>query len=190
MTTLDERHGEGAYDGEGPRSPGALGASPAAHGPEAVALDQPAAADPAVAGSKAANLARAARAGLPVLPGFVIPAGVPEDSPALRDAWRELSDGGERPLVVRSSSSQEDTGESSQAGRFDSVLDVRGLPDFRAAVRTVRASAELPDGTTAPMAVLVQPMLRARVGGVMFDADPVAGRTDRLLVSAVPGGPR
>jgi hypothetical protein len=25
---------------------------------------------------------------------------------------------------------------------------------------------------------------------VMFGADPVAGRTDRLLVSAVPGGPR
>ncbi len=39
------------------------------------------------------------------------------------------------------------------------------------------------------MAVLVQPMLTARVGGVMFGADPVEGRTDRMLVSAVRGGP-
>ncbi|MGC0332698.1 phosphohistidine swiveling domain-containing protein [Streptomyces sp. SAI-170] len=189
MTTLVERHGEGAYEGEGSGGQGALGMSPGAHGPEAVPLERPAAADPGLTGSKAANLARAARAGLPVLPGFVIPSGVPDDSPALREAWRELSEDGTRPLVVRSSSSQEDTGESSQAGRFDSVLDVRGPDDFRTAVRAVRASAQLPDGTTAPMAVLVQPMLTARVGGVMFGADPVAGRTDRLLVSVVSGGP-
>ncbi|MFJ8080452.1 PEP/pyruvate-binding domain-containing protein [Streptomyces sp. NPDC096205] len=189
MTTLVERHGEGAYEGEGSGGQGALGMPPGAHGPEAVPLERPAAADPGLTGSKAANLARAARAGLPVLPGFVIPSGVPDDSPALREAWRELSEDGTRPLVVRSSSSQEDTGESSQAGRFDSVLDVRGPDDFRTAVRAVRASAQLPDGTTAPMAVLVQPMLTARVGGVMFGADPVAGRTDRLLVSVVSGGP-
>jgi pyruvate,water dikinase len=39
------------------------------------------------------------------------------------------------------------------------------------------------------MAVLVQPMLNLAVGGVMFGADPVEGRTDRLLMSAVRGGP-
>ncbi|MEV8090145.1 PEP/pyruvate-binding domain-containing protein [Streptomyces nigra] len=140
-------------------------------------------------GSKAANLARAAAAGLPVLPGFVIPHGAGEDEVALRRAWDELSDGGTRPLVVRSSSPQEDTEESSLAGRFASVLDVRGWASFRAAVRTVQDSARLSDGSTAPMAVLVQPMLGARVGGVLFGADPVAGRADRMLVSAVPGGP-
>jgi pyruvate,water dikinase len=32
-------------------------------------------------------------------------------------------------------------------------------------------------------------MLTARVGGVMFGADPVEGRADRMLVSAVRGGP-
>ncbi|WP_244221485.1 PEP/pyruvate-binding domain-containing protein [Streptomyces nigra] len=143
----------------------------------------------ALTGSKAANLARAAAAGLPVLPGFVIPHGAREDEVALRRAWDELSDGGARPLVVRSSSPQEDTEESSLAGRFASVLDVRGWASFRAAVRTVQDSARLSDGSTAPMAVLVQPMLGARVGGVLFGADPVAGRADRMLVSAVPGGP-
>ncbi|MFF0202874.1 PEP/pyruvate-binding domain-containing protein [Streptomyces sp. NPDC005017] len=198
MTTLDEvhedgGHEDGGHDGKGTLHPCGPGASSLGHGreavPQTVALDDPAATDPVLTGSKAASLARAADAGLPVLPGFVVPASTRDDAPALRDAWRELSEGGTRPLVVRSSSSLEDTAESSQAGRFDSVLDVRGSRDFRAAVRAVRASAHLPDGTVAPMAVLVQPMLTAQVGGVVFGVDPVAGRTDRLLVSAVPGGP-
>ncbi|MFE1443917.1 PEP/pyruvate-binding domain-containing protein [Streptomyces sp. NPDC058739] len=203
MTTLDEvhedgghedgGHEDGGYDGKRTRHPRGSGASSLGHGheavPQTVALDDPAATDPVLTGSKAASLARAADAGLPVLPGFVVPASTRDNAPALRAAWRELSEGGRRPLVVRSSSSLEDTAESSQAGRFDSVLDVRGARDFRAAVRAVRASAHLPDGTVAPMAVLVQPMLTAQVGGVMFGVDPVAGRTDRLLVSAVPGGP-
>ncbi|MEV0169840.1 PEP/pyruvate-binding domain-containing protein [Streptomyces sp. NPDC050803] len=188
MTTLDERHGEGAYKGEGPRGETALGLAEA-YGPAAVPLEQPLAAVPGTAGSKAANLARAAGAGLPVLPGFVIPYRGQGDPDALRRAWHEVSDGGARPLVVRSSSPQEDTEESSLAGQFASVLDVRGWADFHAAVRTVLDSARRPDGSTAPMAVLVQPMLRATVGGVMFGADPVEGRADRMLVSAVRGGP-
>ncbi|MFF3374280.1 PEP/pyruvate-binding domain-containing protein [Streptomyces sp. NPDC002680] len=203
MTTLDERHGEGARDGDDPRGGAVLNAVGAhglldpvgTHGREAVPLDQPSAALPLLAGSKAANLARAARAGLPVLPGFVIPHPAPEtvgssdDLSALRHAWDTLSDGGERPLVVRSSSPQEDTEESSLAGQFASVLDVRGWAGFLTAVRTVLDSAHRPGEPPAPMAVLVQPMLTARVGGVMFGADPVEGRADRMLVSAVRGGP-
>lgn len=216
MTTLDERHGEGPRDGDDPRGGAVLSAVAAhglhpvgTHGGQAVPLDRPDAALPLLAGSKAANLARAAGAGLPVLPGFVItppatdpetnaqpgnlsdiPSGIPSGSwPALRHAWDSLSDGGERPLVVRSSSPQEDTQGSSLAGRFASVLDVRGWADFRTAVGAVLDSAHRPDEPPAPMAVLVQPMLTARVGGVMFGADPVEGRTDRMLVSAVRGGP-
>ncbi|MBT2417617.1 pyruvate phosphate dikinase [Streptomyces sp. ISL-22] len=193
MTTLDERHGEGAHDGEEHRGDVALDRAQA-YGPAIVPLDQPGAALPRLIGSKAANLARAARAGLPVLPGFVIPHPASADTAStdtvtLRRAWDELSDGGARPLVVRSSSPQEDTEESSLAGQFASVLDVRGWRDFRTAVQTVLDSAHRSDGSTAPMAVLVQPMLTARVGGVLFGADPVAGRADRMLVSAVRGGP-
>ncbi|WP_371649531.1 MULTISPECIES: PEP/pyruvate-binding domain-containing protein [unclassified Streptomyces] len=181
MTSLDER---GRRHGEGPGEE-----QPGLHTGAAVALDQPAAQLPLSAGSKAANLARAAAAGLPVLPGFVIPHGGGDDAEALRHAWRELSHDGAVPLVVRSSSPQEDTEESSLAGQFASVLDVRDWPAFRTAVRTVLDSADRPDGTRAPMAVLVQPMLNARVGGVLFGADPVEGRLDRMLVSAVRGGP-
>ncbi|MDX2931028.1 PEP/pyruvate-binding domain-containing protein [Streptomyces ipomoeae] len=185
MTTLDERHGEhreGAHDGGLPRG----GGTP---DPHVVSLTQATASLPLLTGSKAAHLARAARAGLPVLPGFVLPYGSHTAASPVQRAWRELSGHGSRPLVVRSSSPQEDTRESSLAGRFDSVLEVRGWEEFRAAVHTVRESAEQVDGVAAPMAVLVQPMLRARVGGVLFGADPVAGRTDRMLVSAVRGGP-
>jgi len=178
MTTLDERHGEGAREAAGAYRPDA-----------AVPLDQLTATEPLFAGSKAANLARAARAGLPVLPGFVIPEGAGDDPATLRRAWRDLSDSGALPLVVRSSSPQEDTELSSLAGQFASVLDVRGWSAFATAVRTVLDSAHRPDGSIAPMAVLVQPMLAARVGGVMFGADPVEGRADRMLVSAVRGGP-
>ena len=178
MTTLDERHGEGAREAAGAYRPYSV-----------VPLGQLAAEQPLFAGSKAANLARAARAGLPVLPGFVIPEGAGDDPATLRRAWENLSDSGRLPLVVRSSSPQEDTEQSSLAGQFASVLDVRGWSAFRTAVRTVLDSAHRPDGSTAPMAVLVQPMLTARVGGVMFGADPVEGRADRMLVSAVRGGP-
>ncbi|WP_150134133.1 hypothetical protein [Streptomyces hyaluromycini] len=66
MTTLDERHG-----------------LVEAQGPVAVPLDQPLAALPLRAGAKAANLARAASAGVPVLPGFVVPDGAHDDPAAL-----------------------------------------------------------------------------------------------------------
>ncbi|MGP4113558.1 PEP/pyruvate-binding domain-containing protein [Streptomyces sp. 4N509B] len=178
-------------------------------------LGDPRARSAEAVGGKAAALARAAGAGLPVLPGFVIPPPVTDDDPSLRRAWRRLSGAGRVALVVRSSSAAEDTAVSSMAGRFVSVLDVRGWEGFLDAVRAVRASARqaatspvaatspanggapadggaLAEGATdgeAPMAVLVQPMVRCRVGGVLFGADPVTGRTDRLLVSVVPGGP-
>ncbi|MGY0061692.1 PEP/pyruvate-binding domain-containing protein [Streptomyces sp. LZ34] len=166
-----------------------------------VPLDHPLARQPASAGSKAAHLARAAGAGLPVLPGFVIlhsPESETREPAAhsayngltTRQAWRELSADGARPLAVRSSSPQEDTQESSMAGQFASVLDVRGWDAFRAAVRTVLDSARRTgSGPAAPMAVLVQPMLAVRAGGVLFTADPLAARLDRMLVSAVQGGP-
>jgi pyruvate,water dikinase len=70
------------------------------------------------------------------------------------------------------------------AGQFRSVLDVSGWDRLVAATREVVASAE-----GGPMAVLVQPLLQPAWGGVMFGADPVTGLSDRLLVSAVPGGP-
>lgn len=155
-------------------------------------LDGPEAVDASLVGAKAANLAVAAGAGMDVLPGFVITtewtrrlaSGVP---PTLHAAWASITDGGERAVVVRSSSVLEDGAASSMAGRFESVLDVRGWTEFLAAARAVVASGGV--AGDAPMAVLVQPMLVADIGGVLFGADPVTGRRDRLIVAAVDGGP-
>ena len=66
-------------------------------------LEAAAARDPALAGAKAANLARAAAEGLPVLPGFVIvaadraPPGPRTGPGALREAW--LADGADTVAV-------------------------------------------------------------------------------------------
>ncbi|MGY1665781.1 PEP/pyruvate-binding domain-containing protein [Geodermatophilus sp. SYSU D00696] len=174
----------------------------AAHRPPVLRLDDPAAVDAAWTGAKAATLAAAARAGLPVLPGIVVTtaaveglaAGAPWPQEVL-DAWRAVSHDDALPLVVRSSSTVEDLGESSMAGRFESVLGVRGLDGFRRAVGLVISSRQrAADGSGVltgqePLAVLVQPLLSARCGGVLFGIDPVSGREDRLVVAAVTGGP-
>lgn len=139
-------------------------------------------------GVKATNLALAASGGFPVLPGFVVlPHAAPRRADLLRQPWTVLSADGRHPLVVRSSSSAEDGETSSMAGRFTSVVGVRGWSDFLDAVEAVVASGQTVEGSS--MAVLVQPLLDCAVGGVMFGVDPVSGRDDRLVVSATEGGP-
>ena len=147
--------------------------------------------NPDLVGAKAAKLSRAVHRGLPVLPGFALLATrsrrlalSPDDFVALYDAWSELSDNGSTAVVVRSSSTAEDGATSSMAGLFESVLDVQGWSAFLEAIEKVRRSAG-----EAPMAVLVQPMLRPVIGGVLFGADPVTGDTSREVVAVVEGGP-
>ena len=163
-----------------------------------LALDDEPAEDLDLAGAKGAALARAAHAGLPVIPGFVVTIPGTTDhrvAPEIHEAWNSLSEGGKHPLVVRSSSSLEDGSASSMAGRFTSVIDVRGWNAFCDAVGEVLASSDIvslegtPTLIRAPMAILVQRFLAPAVGGVMFGVDPVSGRRDRLAVAVVEGGP-
>jgi pyruvate,water dikinase len=135
--------------------------------PDLIDLATDGATDGLLVGAKAANLARARSAGLPVLPGVVLttawdhrgwshPARIdgPGPADAARAAWDALGGPG-RTLVVRSSSTNEDGGSSSMAGVFTSVLDVADWPAFVDAVDEVLASgrrAAIPD---ARMAVLV-----------------------------------
>ncbi len=113
-----------------------------------VALSDSETRDPSVSGAKAANLARAAAAGFPTLPGFVITTAAiragPDDPRVAEDvrrAYERLCAGSAEPLVVRSSSVIEDIGESSMAGRFTSVLDVVGWDAFLDATQRVTSSA-------------------------------------------------
>jgi pyruvate,water dikinase len=173
--------------------------TPALRRADLIDLADPGATDGSLVGAKAANLARARSAGLPVLPGVVLttawdhrgwshPSRFDRPGPA-RMAYDALAGGGRQALVVRSSSTNEDGGTSSMAGVFTSVLDVTSWARFVEAVDEVLASGANATAEDARMAVLVQPQLSPRWGGVLFGADPVSGRADRLLVSAVEGGP-
>lgn len=160
-----------------------------------VGLDDSSCLDPAIVGGKSASLARAAQAGLPVLDARVlttaftaeIDAGVPlATHPAIDQVFARF---GNLSVVVRSSSIAEDLEASSMAGRFESVLDVVGRDQLVAAVQTVldsrhRAAQGSDLETDHPIAVLVQPFVKATIGGVLFGVDPVTGRSDRLVVAA------
>lgn len=169
-----------------------------------VPLDDDRARDRELTGGKAAALARAAAAGHRVVEGVVLTThgtaaiddGNGEDALAELDrAWKQLSDGGERPVVVRSSSVVEDAEDESMAGRYETVADVTDPDGLRAALDTVLSSrqdvAEQSDGlaTDHPIAVLVQRQLSPDWGGVAFGIDPVSGRPDRRVVVAGEGAP-
>lgn len=149
-----------------------------------LSLTDPAAANPALAGGKAATLAALVRDGFPVPDGFVVPAGgdfTPQDTDRL----------GEGRFAVRSSAIDEDLAEASFAGMYETYLDVAAA-DVADAVRRCRASAHAERvnayrQTGGGMAVLVQRMVRADAAGVAFTADPVTGARDEVVVTAVAG---
>ncbi|MGW1535695.1 phosphoenolpyruvate synthase [Streptomyces aureus] len=101
-------------------------------------------------------------------------------------------------VAVRSSGPQEDGERHSFAGQFDTFLNVRGLDEVVAHVRRCWASAfserslryraqhRLPVDTGG-VAVVLQHMVAAELSGVLFTTDPVTGRADRYVVSAVHG---
>jgi pyruvate,water dikinase len=97
-------------------------------------------------------------------------------------------------LAVRSSATSEDGAGASFAGQFDTVLgvpseDARAVGD---AIRAVWASAFNAHalaygGGGVRMAVVLQELVEPEVSGVGFSADPVTGRRDTAVVSAVYG---
>ncbi|HEY8491987.1 MAG TPA: PEP/pyruvate-binding domain-containing protein, partial [Dehalococcoidia bacterium] len=162
-------------------------------------------------GGKGASLARLAREGFPVPPGFVITA----------EAYRAAaSGGGDGPLppplaaevltaferlraaagpdaafAVRSSATAEDSGAASFAGQHRTYLNVRSPEELLQAVRGCWAS--LADGHArayrealgvreerAAMAVVVQALVPAEVSGVAFTVDPVTGDDGVILIDA------
>ncbi len=150
-------------------------------------------ADTSTAGGKGRALARASAAGFAVPPFFVVPSAEAPDAEALTAALADLGPG---PFAVRSSGLAEDGAEASHAGQFESLLNVpaegvaaaiaqvsaSGAGEGLAAYRSERGIAD-----SAPPAVVVQRMIPASHAGVAFSADPVAGRRDRVVVSATRG---
>ena len=165
--------------------------------PFVVDLTDAAAVDASLTGGKAAALARGSIAGLASLPGVVLTTAFSDaidagaevaTHPALSEAF-ERAGGKQRSLVARSSSVVEDMATSSMAGQFESVIGITGFGAFADAVAAVLDSRQRAGAAEHPIAVLVQPLIEPAFGGVMFGIDPVTGRSDRRVVSAVTGGP-
>ncbi|MEZ5087884.1 MAG: PEP/pyruvate-binding domain-containing protein [Tessaracoccus sp.] len=105
---------------------------------------------------------------------------------------------GDVPVAVRSSATAEDLPDASFAGQQDTFLDVRGLDAILEAVTecwsslwTERAIAYREnhgvEHAAVSVAVVVQEMVPAEASGVLFTADPLTGRRDRVVVDAVRG---
>src|SRR4051794_554231 len=171
---------------------------------EVVRLDDPRAADAALTGGKAANLARLAAA-FRVPPGFVVTipdATLERDArAAITAAYRDLAAAAgvpDPPVAVRSSAVDEDGRDASFAGQHDTYLNVTGAEQVWWAVSRClasfgaeRALAYRRDNglPAAPgrVAVLVQALVAADASGVAFSANPVTGARDEVVVNAAWG---
>ena len=142
--------------------------------------------DPARFGGKAASLAAAAAAGLPVPRGFAVSvdalaavaAGDPEATAAVLAAAEPLG----RPVAVRSSAVGEDGARASFAGQYTTVLAVRGTDAILAGLATVHDSVagaveyQRRLGLAAgQVAAVVQELVTPDVAGVLFTRDPMGG---------------
>lgn len=157
--------------------------------------------DPRRFGGKAATLARARLAGLPVPDGLVLDADTVQaictgTDRAMLDALLGMI-GGWGALAVRSSGLDEDGRHASFAGQHVTRLGVRPTAGaVHAAVTAVRDSATSPRAlayrtrlalAAAPaVAVLIQPLLPAAVSGVLFTRHPVTD-ADEMVIEATPG---
>lgn len=140
-------------------------------------------------GGKAASLARAIGAGLPVPDGFAI-SWDHDDDTAIVEAFRRC-DGS---VALRSSAVGEDSVDASFAGQHATVLNITDEGMLRDAVRTIQASAR--DGSAlayrAKMGITGEPriamvmmrMVDADAAGVLFTRNPMSGADELVIESA------
>lgn len=150
---------------------------------------------PPSAGGKACGLAQLAAMGLPVPAGFVaITPDIEELDGRTLQPFLDVLGPGEK--AVRSSAVAEDGVAASFAGQFETFLSLKDGEEVVAAMRRCvenrsgRADEYARHRDTAAdltVSVVVQNMVPARCAGVLFTADPVTGRRDRVIVNAVPG---
>lgn len=147
-------------------------------------------------GGKARGLKVLHQLGLNVPDSFVVvhPNGhdLPEDILA-----RHLCALGDAPKAVRSSAVSEDGLHASFAGQFETYLNVSGIAAVKAAIRkcvaaaasdrVVRYSKQVHDHADTRVSVIVQNMVNAEKAGVIFSADPVSNRRDKMLISVAAG---
>ena len=130
---------------------------------------------------------------------------IPDDiAAAIRSAYAELPNPqsanpqSPSPVAVRSSATAEDLPEASFAGQQETFLNVSGADAVLAAtvkcwasLWTARAIAYRARQGIAPesvaLAVVVQRLVPAEAAGILFTANPITGRRDQVVISAVVG---
>ena len=147
-------------------------------------------------GGKARGLKVLHQLGLRVPESFVIlhPNGheIPEDILA-----KHLHALGHGPKAVRSSAVSEDGVHASFAGQFETCLNVSGTEAVKAAIRKCVAAAssdrvflyskKVDDRADTRISVIVQNMVPAEKAGVIFSADPVSNRRDKMVINVAAG---
>jgi phosphoenolpyruvate synthase/pyruvate phosphate dikinase len=125
--------------------------------------------------------------GFAVPDAFVVSPAANLDETALWDAVRRwigqaLDEKGRARLAVRSSAPLEDRPDTSQAGRFKSVLGDFERSDLMQAVKDVQSS-----GGAQPIPVIVQVRVDAKFSGIAFSCDPVSLEREQYVLSFVNG---
>jgi pyruvate,water dikinase len=151
--------------------------------------------DDSIFGSKAVGLGDAARAGLPVPPGFALAGSIVEaiaggQAGATKKLTRSIRSL-RAPLAVRSSAVDEDSATASFAGQHLTLLNVPSLEAVGSALRQIWWSANSDSAITyrqrvglftrPSVGVVVQTLLDPEVAGVMFTQDPVSGADERVI---------
>jgi pyruvate,water dikinase len=149
----------------------------------------------AIFGAKATDLGEAARAGLPVPPGFALAGELTEAVAAgqqaaigeVMESARFLTG----PLAVRSSAVGEDSADASFAGQHLTLLNVPSRADLSAAIRQIWWSANTDSVISyrkrvglfdrPSVGVVVQALLDPEVAGVMFTQNPINGIDERVI---------
>jgi pyruvate,water dikinase len=144
-------------------------------------------------GGKAVSLGAARRAGLPVPPGYALPASFVDRVVAgAADPLDNAMVPAAR-MAVRSSAVGEDSDAASFAGQHATVLNVT-RPGLADAVHVVWESARSASALAyrqrrgvpaAPaIGVVIQALVEPRAAGVLFTRDPVTGARERLIEAA------
>ncbi len=145
-----------------------------------------------IGGGKARGLAFLKKAGMNIPETFVVTEFSKQE---LKKFITSLPN--HRAYAVRSSASGEDGEELSFAGQFDSFLNLNGEMAILNAVEKCFQSASsqnvksykdgLHSANGSVMNVIVQEMVQPEFSGVLFTADPVRNRHDKITVSIVKG---
>jgi len=116
----------------------------------------------------------------------------------IRSAYDRLADANAQAVAVRSSATAEDLSGASFAGQQETYLNVRGAGALMEAIKACWASLWTARGmayrarggiesASVSLAVVVQGMVEAEAAGMLFTADPVSGRRDRVVINAAWG---